>query len=62
MWNSLVKAPELLMEMSYDCCIEIWGIGCVFEYLLSGDGTFIFQFPIDRFYEAKKSFSFESHF
>ena len=44
------KAPELLMEMSYDYGIDIWGLGCVFEYMLTGDGSFIFQFPIGRLY------------
>lgn len=37
------KAPELLFEMAYDYSIDIWALGCVFEFLLTGN--YIFKFP-----------------
>ena len=40
------KAPELLLDMQYSCGIDVWALGCVFEYLLTGD--FIFKFNITR--------------
>jgi len=40
--TSWFKAPELLFDMPYDYSVDIWALGCIFEYLLTGD--FIFRF------------------
>lgn len=39
------KAPELLMDMQYSYPIDIWSLGCVFEYLLTGECIFRFDVP-----------------
>jgi serine/threonine protein kinase len=42
--TSWFKAPELLFDMPYDFSVDIWALGCIFEYLLTGN--FIFRFPV----------------
>lgn len=36
------KAPELILEMPYEKTLDVWALGCVFEYLLN-PGNFIFK-------------------
>jgi serine/threonine protein kinase len=43
--TSWFKAPELLFDMPYDYSIDIWALGCIFEYLLTGDFIFKFEMP-----------------
>lgn len=31
-------APEFLLEQPYSYGIDVWGLGCIFQYLLNGDG------------------------
>jgi serine/threonine protein kinase len=43
--TNFFKAPELLFDMKYDYSIDIWALGCFFEFLLTG--SFIFQFDLN---------------
>ena len=47
-------APEFLLEQPYSYGIDIWGLGCIFQYLLTGNGQFIFQFDYRRLNEQNK--------
>ena len=38
------KAPELIFEMPYSKPVDIWALGCVLEYMLTG--SFIFKFDL----------------
>ena len=47
--TSWFKAPELLFtDMAYDYSVDIWALGCVFEYLLTGDFIFKFLMPKEK--------------
>lgn len=39
------KSPELLMELPYDYCVDVWALGCVFDYMLTGNFLFKFECP-----------------
>lgn len=47
------KAPELLLELPYDYGVDIWGLGCIFNYLLTG--KFIFNFNTHKLDEKTKN-------
>ena len=46
------KAPEFLLDLRYSEGIDVWALGCIFEFLLTGD--FIFQFKITKHEETYK--------
>jgi serine/threonine protein kinase len=50
-WNTIIgtpwfKAPENLLDMEYSGGIDVWALGCVFEFMLTG--SFIFNFKTNN--------------
>jgi dual specificity tyrosine-phosphorylation-regulated kinase 2/3/4 len=43
------RAPEVILELGYDCKIDIWSFGCVLAELLTGQPLFPGRDEVDQF-------------